>query len=232
MRLHQIDWSLLQQAIADRLGPILDAPGGLVYSAASTLQAGPLYILGLNPGGVPNSSSPRIRDSIAQIATQVGNDYFDAWAHYSPGRAPLQRRIRFVVEDVLGQSLTETFATNLVFRKTRSAAELALRTEGDQCWPVHELFIHIVSPKVILAFGNSGVSPYRYLLDKATSSKMLLEPEVAAPSGHGNWRLRSFLTTLAGRPVRVIGLPHLSRYDPTGKASVADWLKAVAGISA
>ena len=215
----------LRAVIESCLAAELDLPGGLVYSAETTMRPGKVYVMGLNPGGNPDKDPFSIRDSLAQLPNQTGNDYADSWSDRPAGQAPLQRRIRYLVENVLGAQLEETFATNLIFRKTKSARSLNLSIDGDRCWPVHEAFLRIVQPDVILAFGNSGVSPYGYLLGRSRAAGGMLEEETSESSGHGSWRLRTFTAVLAGRPTRIVGFPHLSRYDPTRKPHVVDWLQ-------
>jgi len=215
----------LRAVIQNSLGADLDLPGGLVYSAGTTVKPGKVYIMGLNPGGNPEVDKFSIQQSLDKLPTEPGNDYADSWANRPAGQAPLQRRIRYLVEDVLGAQLEETFATNLIFRKTRSARDLNLSVEGDRCWPVHEAFLKIVRPDFILVFGNSGISPYGYLLGRSRAAGCVLDEETSQPSGHGSWRLRTFSAVLGGRPTRIVGFPHLSRYDPTRKPHVAAWLQ-------
>lgn len=81
-----------------------------------------------------------------------------------------------------------------------------------------EAIIDIIKPKLIIAFGNSDISPYGYI------HTMLGGKDEYFPSGHGNWSVKGFGCKINGRPVYVAGLPHLSRYSPIGKKEVVESL--------
>jgi len=87
-----------------------------------------------------------------------------------------------------------------------------------RCWPVHEAIMKVVSPRLIIAFGNSDVSPYAYL------HNMLGGEQDYFPSGHGNWAVKGFSASINDSPAYVIGLPHLSRYNIIGKGAVIEWI--------
>src|SRR5262249_13392113 len=56
----------------------------------------------------------------------------------------------------------------------------------------------------------------------STSTKQ--QVDATCSSGHGDWKCRSFV--VPGR-FRVVGLPHLSRYDITAHANVIAWIKRI-----
>ena len=199
---------------------VLDRTGSILYSAVDTLSPGDIYILGLNPGG---NGGPTIAEHLESLPEKRNNAYIDeCWdnkaADYGLGKAPLQRRLKCLM-DCLGYDLRSICASNLVFMKTHDARGLDFPRDADTCWPIHERILAIVHPKLILAFGNSRVSPYHYLFERFG------DKEEAIPSGHGKWRCRGFDTKMNGRKVYVVGLPHLSRYSPKGKVAVIQWLK-------
>jgi len=207
------------------LAPVLDRSGGILYSAAKTLSPGKLYIMGLNPGGDPENSESNIGKSLDQLPQRTSNAYIDeAWDNRSrqleKGQAPLQRRIAFLAQS-LGCALEDVCATNLIFMQTRSARELEFNRDAERCWPVHEMMLAMVRPKLILAFGNSAISPYGYLRQIHSSAA-----ETKIPAGHGSWECKSFATQIAGVQVAVVGFPHLSRYSPMYKAGLMEWLNA------
>lgn len=206
------------------LAPVLGRAGGILYSAARTLGPGKLYIMGLNPGGDPeNSKSHNIGMSLDQLPQRTSNAYLDeAWDNRSrqleKGQAPLQRRIAFLAQS-FGCELEDVCATNLIFMQTRSARDLDFNRDAERCWPVHEMMLSMVRPKLILAFGNSAISPYGYLRQIHSSV-----PEDEISSGHGSWKCKSFTAQIAGDQVAVVGLPHLSRYSPLNKPKLMEWL--------
>ena len=210
------------------LAPVLSRPGGILYSAAKTLRPGSLYIMGLNPGGDPeNSKSHNIGTSLDQLPQRTSNAYIDeAWDRGShpleKGQAPLQKRMVFLAQS-LGCALEGVCATTLIFMQTRSARDLQFGRDAERCWPVHEMMLAMVRPKLILAFGNSAISPYGYLRQVHASAT-----EVRFPAGHGSWQCKTFTTQISGATVTVIGLPHLSRYSPLDKPGLVKWLKGKA----
>jgi hypothetical protein len=212
-------------SISRHLNEVLNEKGGLVYSAFATIRAGDVYVMGLNPGGDPAANGMTIGKSLNDLPDQEGNDYLDKWNNHAPGQAPLQKRMAYILNDVLEVGLEQTFATNLIFRNTRSARDLNLGKEGALYWPVHQTFMRIVQPRLILAFGNSSVSPYAYIHNRCRDDRSITKAEESQPAGHGKWRIKRFRAEFDGRATSVVGLPHLSRYDPTGKPEVVEWLR-------
>ena len=201
------------------LGGICDRSGAILYSSHTTLKPGDVYLLGFNPGG--EGGSP-LRECINGMLHSDVNAYLDeSWENrngvWAPGEAPLQKRVSWLLERVIGNP-REVCATNLIFVRSRLAANISYELV-QQCWPVHEAILRIVQPKLIVAFGNSAKSPYSYLRSIFGGSGKEF------PSGHGNWALKGFESTLNGRDIYVAGLPHLSRYSPIGKNHLVKWLR-------
>ncbi len=213
------------QAIADfaskALRPILDESGYVLYSAANSLKPCPVYLLGSNPGGSPEDhAEATVRASINALPTKTINNYLDeAWGatqkSWQEGEAPLQQRVVWLLEQ-LGLSPRKVPCSNLIFVRSKEIANLPFNPLADLCWKVHEQIIEIVSPEIVMVFGNSRPSPYTYLYEKFSPTA-----EKTFPSGHGNWSCRSF----KANGVTVIGLPHLSRYKVIGKSEVINWIK-------
>ena len=207
------------------LAPVLARAGGILYSAAKTLGPGKLYIMGLNPGGDPENSTHNIGKSLDQLPQRTSNAYIDeAWDNRSrkheKGQAPLQRRIDFLAQS-FGCAIEDVCATNLIFMQTHSARDLEFNRDAERCWPVHEMMLAMVRPKLILAFGNSSISPYGYLRQIYSSTK-----EEKIHAGHGSWECKTFATQIAGAQVTAVGFPHLSRYSPMNKPGLMEWLNA------
>jgi hypothetical protein len=200
------------------LSEVLREPGSILYSSHETLKSGDVYLLGFNPGGAGGNP---VEQSINSMLTNTSNSYLDeSWENHNGvwanGEAPLQKRIQWVLES-LGLSTRDVCASNLIFLQSREASDISFSL-AKKCWPVHEAILNIIKPKLIIAFGNSEVSPYGYL------HTMLGGDEEYFPSGHGNWSLKGFSCEINGRSIYVAGLPHLSRYSPIGKKEVIEWL--------
>lgn len=207
--------SSLARAARVQLSPILANSGNILYSAAETLRPGPVYLLGLNPGGDPKAREERtIEAALASLPTKRTNAFLDEmWAGHVAGESVLQRRIRVLLEG-LGLAVRDVCASNLIFQRSVSAEDLQFRSLAALCWPVHERIIEIVRPKVIITFGNGPKSPYSFVRDSLGATK-----QEAFPSGHGTWNcLLSFSDRAA-----VVGVPHLSRYAI--RSEVITWIR-------
>ncbi len=197
----------------------LTRSGEILYSGASTLRSGQVYLLGHNPGGDPkNSKLLTLGRSLDDLPSKKTNSYLDTlWSRQrAVGQAPLQRRVVWLLKS-LGLEPRDVAASNLIFLRSRGAAESQFRELSKACWPVHERIIDVVQPQLVIVFGNSGQSPFGFLLRKFGA-----DVDEYCSSGHGNWVCRSFLAP--GR-FRVVGLPHLSRYDVSAHPAVVTWIK-------
>jgi hypothetical protein len=204
-----------------QLSPVRGKSGEVLYSGAETLRPGPLYLLGHNPGGDPrNRSLPTIRQSIDWLPTKPKNSYLDTkWS----GRDTLQVRVIWLLA-ALGLHPRYVAAANLCFVRSRDAKTSKMREYAELCWPVHEKILDIVQPSMVIAYGNSAGSPYEFL-----SHKFGVVKHGTYRSGHGAWSCRTF--DVPGR-FRVVGLPHLSRYDITAHPEVVRWIKSLLPVLA
>ncbi len=211
-----IDLSSFVGTAQKHLAPILDRSGSILYSAANTLRPGSIYLLGLNPGGDPTKHQT-VRQTLETLPSRVTNAYLDErWERRQhPGQAPLQRRVQWLTHQ-LGLDLRKVCAANLIFVRSRDDAGSGYPELADVCWPIHVAILKLVQPKLIIAFGNSAVSPYAYLRRRLHGST-----EETFPSGHGSWPCRLFRSA----DIRVVGLPHLSRYAVDKHPAVAVWLR-------
>lgn len=199
------------------LRDILRMSGVVLYSAASTLRPGDVYLLGHNPGGdAENTRVKTVGGSLDELPTTNTNSYLQSWNERAAGEAPLQLRVIWLLER-LGFDPREVAASNLIFARSRDAARSQFRRLSAIWWPVHEEILDIVRPRLVIAYGNFAESPYKFLLDKFTA-----DAEDSHPSGHGVWACRTFL--VPGR-FRVAGIPHLSRYKISAHDHVAEWIK-------
>lgn len=200
--------SIAKKALAKHL----DRSASLLYSSHETICPGEVYFMGLNPGG-DAGTGPRLQESIDASLARTVNAYLVPWENgvnenSGDGNSPLQRRVQWLFQQ-LGFSLEKTLCTNLIFIQSKGEEGIKGQRLEDDCWPVHEALLSIVEPRLILVYGNSGFSPFGYL-----HSRFGGEVRHQA-AGHGDWNLKAFKTTIDGRETAVVGLPHLSLYDPT-----------------
>jgi hypothetical protein len=125
-------------------------------------------------------------------------------------------RIKWLLEN-LGLVPQGVAASNLIFPRSRDAASSRFFELSKICWPVDADILDIVRPQPVIVYGNSGLSPYKFLFDKFEA-----DSEECEPSGHGAWLCRSFI--VPGR-FRVVGVPHMSRYKISAHDSVVNWVK-------
>ncbi|UTM02915.1 uracil-DNA glycosylase family protein [Alcaligenes sp. NLF5-7] len=202
---------------AQTLDELLDQPGTILYSSHETISPGSIYLIGLNPGG--SESDKLLRGNIANMLSETQNAYLDeAWGSSDEGKSPLQRRVQWVLE-TLGTNPRDVLSTNLIFKQSPDSTGVTTDM-ARKCWPIHEALLGIVQPSLIVAFGNSGLSPYNYIYSLYGGT-----PQEYQLAGHGDWNLKRFQTSINGRTTTVIGLPHLSWYQPMGKPNVEAWLK-------
>lgn len=204
------------------LSDYLDQCGRLLYSSVETISPGDVYLLGLNPAGKSDNPKDSLKSDLKELPNRKENAYIDeAWERgnreYEKGEAPLQRRVKWLLEQLVGDA-KKVCASNLVFLGSDNANGIDEQWIA-KCWPVHERIIEIVKPKLIVAFGNSSISPYGYLKQRH------VENEESIDSGHGNWKCRGFKTKIGDVQTFVAGLPHLSYYNVIGKSNVIEWLK-------
>jgi len=212
----------------EQLRSIASLSGYVLYSAASTLCKGDVYLLGHNPGGSPEKQSDvTITASLDALAQKTINNYLDeAWTMASGRRfpiagAPLQRRVDWLL-NALELDTRQVAASNLIFARSIDAAGSRFDELASLCWPVHERIINCVQPRALLVFGNSSASPYGFL-----RARLGVRAEEAIDAGHPPWQCRAFI---ANSGLVVIGMPHLSRYNIIGKTSVTTWVRRMASI--
>lgn len=204
------------------LAPIATRSGRVLYSSADTLRPGSLYLLGLNPGGNPVVEMETVADSLEDLPARKMNAYLDeSWKGKDNGRSVLQLRVQWILQE-LGFATRDVCASNLIFVRSIGASGCGYPQTAQLCWPVHERILNIVQPKLILVFGISGVSPFQFLRNQLQPAGVVYQH-----SGHGSWRCFGF-STHSG--LKVIGLPHLSRYAIDRRPQVVEWIRSYAAL--
>jgi len=193
---------------------LLDEPGAVLYSGASTLRNGPVYLLGLNPGG---SEGATLRQSIA-ASRREHNCYLDEqWApggHVQPkGQSTLQRRVQELCK-LLKLDTRHVPASNLVFtRSTRIATHSNFRSAADACLAVHRTFLDAIKPDLILTYGN--LANFEGLARLGQIESRLAE--------HGSWKAHRGSAIVGGRSVRLANIPHMSLWASDRREHIVRW---------
>jgi hypothetical protein len=203
----------LAEAYLEKAG-LIDSPGAVLYSADETLRPGPLYLLGLNPGGAEDST---LRDSILRSRAQH-NAYLDEeWApggHVQPkGQATLQRRIQNLCS-MMGLDTRDVPASNLVFtRSTRISTHLSFAAALKFCLPVHHIFIEAIQPHFLMTFGS---------IDNFKDAVTITQLEQRSAQ-HGTWMAHRGRGTIAGREIAFGNVPHMSLWASDKRPEIVRW---------
>lgn len=194
---------------------LLSAPGAVLYSAERTLTSGPLYLLGLNPGGEGSST---LADSIR--ASKVGhNCYLDEqWApggRLQPkGQATLQRRIQDLCRR-MGRDTRLVPASNLAFtRSVRVGTHHNFDAAVQQSMPVHQLFLEAIEPDFLMTFGS---------IKNFAKIGTIAELE-GVSAEHASWRAHRGKVLINGRAIRFGNIPHMSLWASDKRPEVVDWV--------
>jgi hypothetical protein len=203
---------------------MLHESGTILYSSCETLKPGDYYFLGVNPGGSPEETKETIQSTLEELGGTYKNAYLDQCWCGKEGCVgccrPLQKRFKFLFQDVLEVCPRIVCATNLIFQRSRVEGELKKPRElSERCWPVHDVILKIIQPRAIITFGKL---PFDFIWEQLHGS-----PPSAEASGHGKWQWRS--STLETGQV-LIGLPHLSRYALQSNPPAQDGLRKLLGL--
>ncbi len=202
---------------------MLQLPGAVLYSGVEALRPGPVYLLGLNPGG---SEGATLSDSI-QASRRGHNAYLDEqWApggRLQPkGGATLQRRVQHLC-GLMGRSTRDVPASNLAFtRSTRLGAHDDFDAAVRASLPVHEVFFGAIRPTFLMTFGS---------LDNFAKSVSIVRLE-SRPAEHGSWQAHRGRVEFAGREVAFGNVPHMSLWASDKRETVLRWAIENSDVSA
>jgi hypothetical protein len=193
---------------------LINESGAVLYAGASTLRPGPVYLVGLNPGGSEGAS---LRNSI-DASRREHNAYLDEqWApggHLQPvGQATLQRRIQHLCTR-MGLETRKVPASNLVFtRSSRLNKHLGFEEALKLCRPVHEIFVEAIKPSFLMTFGS--IENFK----KAVSITSI-ESRLA---NHGTWKAHRGTGKLGSHEFAFGNIPHMSLWASDSREEVVDW---------
>lgn len=175
-----------------------------------TLKKGRYYFLSFNPGGDETKNETyTLRHAIEEMLGGDGHFYCEPYKGQNRMK-PLQNRYQFLCNSILDITPEHIFTTNLIFRPSRSMAGVNYQQEAQKCWKVHEVFLNIIQPDIIFCNGNGAVSSFSYIQQFIKNKTEISEFD----ANHGSWKIRLFSGDLFDRPIKVIGIPHMSYYNP------------------
>lgn len=194
---------------------LLGSSGAVLYSAADTLQPGPVYLLGLNPGG---SSASTLQASID--ASRLGNNAYldEEWEQkrrgvIPRGTAPLQQRVQKIARmmEIEPRALP---ASNLAF--TRSP-NVSLHSNFDEairlCLPVHQIFLKAIRPSCLFTFGSIRNFARGFAITNLQSRS----------AEHAGWQAHRGEASAFGMTFRFGNVPHLSLWGDDSRNHVIEW---------
>lgn len=195
---------------------LYDKSGELFHSGRTSFESpSQLYILGLNPGGNPETSTDgTVGSTLAAARTPARHRWSsysnESWEGREPGSHPYQRSVLHML-DQCGLDPCDVPSSNTIFVRTISDAHLTAKYELQRaCWPIHEKVIAELSVRVVVCFGRTAGSWVRSQL--GASEKVDSYQETNAR----RWRS----TTHSGQDgIQVVALTHPSRANWTNRAA-------------
>lgn len=203
----------LLQIIETSLKDDLTRAGSILHSSSDTLSKGDYYFLGYNPGG--NHQDYLLKDELANLLTKTKHRYLDeqfqqAGHLYEIGQAPLQKNFKQLF-NTLGIDPRKVLCTNLIFFHSRRSNGVNYQQDAARCWTTQQALLDLVQPKIIICNGNSNTSSaYSYLYQQLPHK----QPQQIFDTIYSTAYIKTFTTELAQQKVKVIGIPHLSRFYP------------------
>ena len=212
---------------------LLSLPGHVLNSGWDTVAPGEVYVLGLNPGGLPERA-PTVDAQLRATPSGPRSAYDECW-NCPAGTHPHQRRVKRYLQALGIERPAAVLASNVYFPTTRDAAALVklarsqfggLDLLGQACWQVHARLLEMVRPRVLLCLGNSERRSALSAVLARTPARMVRKPNFS------NFRAGKFfvadMTHAPERPTLVFGVPHPSRLPATD--AVLDALRHEAGL--
>ena len=230
----EIKLAIVQLLLAspDQIG---DLPGEVFSTGSKALAPSDLYVVGLNPGF--GCSYRTIRSHVEDWSLDHYSAFLDqcwkeqCWNKDSYGMQTMsgcgcvkgvdkhQQAVQRLIQRARpGIDRRRVFATNAVFAKSdsedscRQETGLTLSRAFDSCWPIHQLFLTIIQPRVILSLGYAeGASAFSLFGRKAAQIG-----EVRSHSVHGRkfpsfkWANMTFNLGAANITCLVVGVRHPS----------------------
>lgn len=195
--------------------------GAVLYSDLASIRPGPFYLMGINPGGKPESDPSEA--IVCNLAAREGtNSYADqCWCCRSPyecehcdggrlrpdKRGLIQRRVCDLL-DALQKSPKDVLSTNLIFARSAELSKLqgSKAKWRHRCWSVHQELLRAVRPKWIITLGFGEL----FSALRARGTEIRDQQAILNGSHSVAWHLRLALDLGNGdsHEVGVLGVAH------------------------
>ncbi|MBI2170921.1 MAG: hypothetical protein HYU30_02710 [Chloroflexi bacterium] len=146
----------LKQLIPEDL---MDRSGSVFYSGRDAFTGmPPLYLLGLNPGGDPQSGET-VRWHTNKVLCEESDNWSayrdESWEGALPGAWGMQPRVLHLLRG-LGLDPGEVPSSNIVFLRSRREGTFVgdLKKWAEACWPFHRRVIEELNVRAVLCFGK------------------------------------------------------------------------------
>jgi hypothetical protein len=200
------------------LGDIMEKKRGqTLYSGIDTVKPGKFYFLGFNPAA--DGTNPLL------YRVPLDRQGWSAYTHQcwfcgasagccKAGKKQHQRRVVQLMNE-LNMKPEKTFASNLIFVESRTAAEVNEPVFIEKCWCVHKLLLAKVRPTYIICLGNGEtVSAFSVLREIADS-----KGETTSEGQFKKFKGKFSLNGQSPLEPTVVGVRHPSRHmNPAGLA--------------
>ena len=149
-------------AVSRHLGDDSNKSGDVLYNGWDTLrQSNGLYIMGLNPGGKPDEIKTSVVDSLTELKDNHCSYEDECWRKSCQdcrnkehlGQSRHQSRVKQLAQVLGYNNIREAFAANAIFIRSKNQGDIQ-ESSFEKCWLIHQLFLSIVQPKIILCLGN------------------------------------------------------------------------------
>lgn len=205
--------------LKEHLGSEANVSGASLYTGWDSLQPAYVYLMGLNPGAPPETTGTSI--------LQETSDTKSAWNPLTQENWPssLQKGIVDILRLIgphlcsANGDLRDVFWANAIFERSVSAKDLKHPWRAwERCWPVHQYFLSIVRPKLVLCLGNSdSLSAFSMVRQKLENpddrSYSYLGPAAQGSFRSGKWTQGKFrLPDGTTHRATVVGVAHPSRF--------------------
>ena len=205
---------------------LLEASGKVFVSGRDAFGSpSELYILGLNPGGSPESHA---EETVRSHTGKVLHDVPDNWCALSDeawGRNghrvqhPMQRNVLHLLAR-LGLNYRKVPASDLVFVRSQDASKIS-KNQFDRlandCWPFHRAVVKELGVRVIVCMGGEATRrTVAHLEADNPSSGRFAEVDKFVEGGGLKLTSHAYRN---GDGLTIVGLTHPSRYHWTSPKS-------------